>query len=141
MAVKHGTVGEFNSDQEDRVSYTERLVQYFIANSISEEGNTLARRAILLSSCGAPTYQLIRNLVAPDKPTDKSFTEMVALVRDHHQPHPVTKKSVPHQNRSPGPILAVKTGSPCQFWSPRENMDLQQFGYAWPTCSCSCRLL
>ena len=69
-------------------TYTERLVQYFVANSISEEGNT--RRAILLSSCGAPTYQLIRNLVAPGKPTDKSFSEIVVLVRDHHQPRPST---------------------------------------------------
>ena len=33
MAVKHGAVGEFISDQEDWVSYTERLVQrYFVAN-------------------------------------------------------------------------------------------------------------
>ena len=68
------------------MSYTERLVQYFVANSISKEGNT--RRAILLSSCGAPTYQLIRNLVAPNKLTDKSFTEIVALVHNHHQPCP-----------------------------------------------------
>ena len=88
MAVKHGAVGEFNSDQEDWVSYTERLTQYFIANGIAEEGDKC--RAILLSSCGAPTYQLIRNLVAPGKPTDKTFSEIVALVRDHHQPHPST---------------------------------------------------
>ena len=86
MAVKHGAVGEFNSDQEDWVSYTERLVQYFVANDISEEGDK--RRAILLSSCGPTTYQLLRNLVAPGKPTDKSFTQIVELVRDHHQPRP-----------------------------------------------------
>ena len=30
----------------------------------------------------------------------------------------VTKKLVPHQNWSPGPIMAAKTGPPCQFWSP-----------------------
>ena len=88
MAVKHGAVGEFNSDQEDWVSYTERLVQYFVANGISEEGDK--RRAILLSSCGPTTYQLLRNLVAPGKPTDKSFTQIVELVRDHHQPRPST---------------------------------------------------
>ena len=88
MAVKHGAVGEFNSDLEDWVSYTERLVQYFVANGISEEGDK--RRAILLSSCGPTTYQLLRNLVAPGKPTDKSFTQIVELVRDHHQPRPST---------------------------------------------------
>ena len=84
----HGTVGEFNSTREDWVSYTERLVQYFVANGIAEEGDK--RRAILLSSCGAATYQLICNLVAPDKPTDKNYTEIVAVVKAHHQPRPST---------------------------------------------------
>ena len=46
--------------------------------------------SFLRSSCGAHTYQLIRNLVAPGKPTDKSFTEIVSLVKDHHQPRPST---------------------------------------------------
>ena len=86
MAI-HGNVGEFNPDREDWVSYTERLVQYFVANSITEEAAD-KRSAILLSSCGAATYQLIRNLVAPGRPTDKSFSELVALVKDHHQPCP-----------------------------------------------------
>ena len=61
-------------------------MQYFVANGIIEEGDT--RRAVLLSSCGAPTYQLIRNLAAPAKPMDKSFTQIVDLVREHHQPCP-----------------------------------------------------
>jgi len=33
----HGSVGEFNADREDWVSYIERLIQYFVANGISEE--------------------------------------------------------------------------------------------------------
>lgn len=81
MAAKHG-------DQEDWVSYTERLEQYFVANGISTEGDK--RKAILLSSCGAPTYQLIRSLVAPKKPSEKAFDDIVALVGDHHQPCPST---------------------------------------------------
>ena len=84
----HGSVGEFNPDREDWISYTERLTQYFVANGISEEGEK--RKAILLSSCGAATYQLIRNLVAPKKPTEKNFDEIVTLVKDHHQPRPST---------------------------------------------------
>ena len=84
----HGTVGEFNSTREDWVSCTERLIQYFVANSIAEEGDK--RKAILLSSCSAATYQLICNLVAPDKPTDKNYAEIVAVVKAHHQPRPST---------------------------------------------------
>ena len=45
----------------------------------------------MLSSCGAPTYQLSRNLVAPGKPTDKTFDELIALVQDHHRHvHPLS---------------------------------------------------
>ena len=35
-------------------------------------------------------YQLIRDLISPDKPTTKSCynTELVQLVKDHHQPPP-----------------------------------------------------
>ena len=38
--------------------------------------------------CGASTYQLIRNLSAPEKPTTKTFVQLVKLVQDHHQPAP-----------------------------------------------------
>ena len=78
----HGTVGAFEPSNETWVSYSERLEQYFIANDVDAADK---KRAVLLSICGAATYQLIHNLVAPGKPTDKSFDELVKLVKDHHQ--------------------------------------------------------
>ena len=81
----HGTIGAFEPSNETWVSYAERLEQYFIANDIDAADK---KRAIFLSVCGATTYQLIRNLVAPAKPTSKSFDELVKLVKDHHQPPP-----------------------------------------------------
>ena len=50
-------------------------------NDVDDTGK---QRAILLSVCGATTYQLIRNLVALAKPVHKSFRELVTLVKDHH---------------------------------------------------------
>ena len=81
----HGTLGEFDSSREDWTSYSERLEQYFHANDVDSPEK---QRAILLSVCGASTYQLIWDLVAPAKPTSKSFDELVKLVKDHHQPPP-----------------------------------------------------
>ena len=69
------------------MSYTERLDLYFTANGIAPDAAE-QRRAILLSVCGPATYQLIRNLVSPAKPTDKTFAELVALVKEHQQPTP-----------------------------------------------------
>ena len=84
MAV-HGSLGQFNDAAEDRTSYCERLVEYFTANDIKSEEK---RRVVLLSICGASTYQLIRSLVTPHRPGDKlkGFDEIVKLVRDHLTP-------------------------------------------------------
>ena len=84
MASKYGTFGEFNPSLEDWRSYTERLQQYFKANDVEED----KQKAILLSGCGVATYRLIKNLTAPDKPTDKSFADLVELVGDHYSPIP-----------------------------------------------------
>lgn len=129
LMARHGSIGEFNAESEDWVSYTERLIQYFVANSIPEDGDT--RRAILLSSCGVSTYQLIRNLVAPGKPTDKSFTEIVALVKDHHQPRPSTivqRFNFHTRTQKPGESISVfvaqlrKLSEFCDFKDTLEDM-------------------
>ena len=72
--ASHGTLSDFDSEREDWTSYTERLEQYFEANDVV---SAVKQRTILLSICGASTYQLIRDLVAPTKPISKSFAELV----------------------------------------------------------------
>ena len=59
MALKHGFLSEFVPGTEEWGSYVERAEHYFVANGVNTPET---RRAILLSSCGAPTYRLIRNL-------------------------------------------------------------------------------
>ena len=81
----HGNIRQFDRGVEDWTAYCERLEQYFMANDVKDAGK---QRAILLSVGGAATYQLIRNLVAPGKPTDKSFADLVKLVKEHHTPPP-----------------------------------------------------
>eukprot|EP00731_Ephydatia_muelleri_P012745 Em0007g55a len=73
----------FNPDTDDWVVYSERLEQFFKANGISDPEK---QRAMLLSTCGNETYLLIRSLAAPDKPTDKSISEILELARDHFCP-------------------------------------------------------
>eukprot|EP00731_Ephydatia_muelleri_P001907 Em0001g1907a len=85
MAAHYGRLTDFDRGVEEWVTYIERLEQYFAANEIADNGK---KRAILLSACGAATYRLIRTLVSPSKPGEKSFTEIVKLVSDHHNPKP-----------------------------------------------------
>ena len=81
----HGSIGEFQSAQGSWQSYVERLEQYFVANDVETPEK---RRAVLLSAVGGPTYQLIRNLLAPTKPTEVTFAEIVTAVQQHVQPKP-----------------------------------------------------
>eukprot|EP00731_Ephydatia_muelleri_P003073 Em0001g3073a len=71
-----GTVEPFNRDTDNWTYYCERLEQYFVANGISDDAK---QRAVLLTGCGGDTYQLIRSLVFPAKPTERTFSEIVEL--------------------------------------------------------------
>ena len=80
----YGRISEY-SESEDWTQYGERLKFYFKANDIQDYGK---QRAILLSVCGAPCYTLLRNLVYPVKPSDKTFEELCAVMRNHTNPKP-----------------------------------------------------
>ena len=71
----HGSLGEFNPTREDWTSYAERLELYFTAIDITER----KQHAIILSVCGAETDRLIRDLVAPTKPTEKKMLNLSKL--------------------------------------------------------------
>lgn len=61
------------------------MQQFFEANEI-EDGDK--QRAILLSVVGASTYSLMRNLLSPEKPKDKTYQQLVLLLKNHFDPKP-----------------------------------------------------
>ena len=75
--AKHSSIGEFDGDRETWKSYTENLTQYLTANDVESADK---QRAILLNVCGPTAYQLIRNILASVKPTERTFTQPVELV-------------------------------------------------------------
>jgi hypothetical protein len=59
--------------------YVERLDHFFKANDIKEN------KASHLISCLDPTtYRLLKGQVAPDKVSDKSYDELVKVLKDHY---------------------------------------------------------
>ena len=81
----HGTIGEFQNAQESWQSHVERLQQYFVTNDVKTADK---QRAVLLSAVGGQTYELIRNLLAPTKPMEVTFAEIVDAVEKYVQPRP-----------------------------------------------------
>ena len=73
----YGKIGEFNAGKEDCI--------YFTANDIDDAGK---QRAILISACGAATYRRLKDVLAPQAPTDVTFDQIVEKMTAHLQPPP-----------------------------------------------------
>ena len=95
----YGRIEPFSGSGEEFEVYIERLSQYLEANDLHEialrddNSNSDAvtarknkRRAILLSVMGNTTYGLVRNLLSPAKPAEKSYDDIVKVLRDHYRP-------------------------------------------------------
>ena len=85
MATHHGTITEFSGNSDDWEAYIEQLENYFVANDIDSAAK---KRAILLSSCGTAAYKTIRSILAPQKPTEVEYAELVKQVKQHYVPKP-----------------------------------------------------
>ena len=73
------------STKESWEQYAERLGHYFTANGVTDANR---QRLILLAEVGPTTYALISSLVSPDKAGDKSFDDIVKLLKTHFNPEP-----------------------------------------------------
>ena len=87
-----GSIGEFPADQSDDFQdYLERFEQFCLANDIGESDNAAKKKkkAVFLSVIGASTYKLLKTLMAPDKPNDKSLKDITKALKEHLSPAPV----------------------------------------------------
>ncbi len=77
-----GRVEEFQPEVESISAYLERVELFFDANSIDAE----RRVPVFLSVIGSKNYSLLRNLLAPTKPSGATYEVLTARLRDHFQP-------------------------------------------------------
>ena len=80
-----GNVQEYDLEKEEWSQYAERLEHFFLANKVADAER---KRAILLSVMGPACYRLLRNLVAPEKPSEKTYKELVDALKEHHELKP-----------------------------------------------------
>ncbi|XP_049886416.1 uncharacterized protein LOC126380879 [Pectinophora gossypiella] len=79
-----GKLGPFDLDKDNWDLYVDRLEQYFIANDIKEA----VKVATLITVIGSDAYELMVNLCTPEKPSTKSFSQLVKVMKTHLQPRP-----------------------------------------------------
>ena len=85
MAGHIGKIGEFDPGLEEWSSYLERLNHYFAANGVAND----KKRDTFLCCIGRETFSLLRALVAPEKPGDKTYQELCDALTAHLAPKPL----------------------------------------------------
>lgn len=85
MAGVIGSIGPFDESTEQWSSYTERFGYFVAANGIQDDKLV----PIFLSVIGPKTFNLLRSLLQPSKPGNKSFTESVHTLTKHFSLKPL----------------------------------------------------
>ncbi|XP_067030722.1 uncharacterized protein [Acropora muricata] len=101
-----GKLDEYK-ETEDWRHYIERANLFFVANEITDPAK---QRSFFLVSVGAKTYKLIRSLVAPEDPKDKSYEALAKLAQEHFMPKPSTivqRFKFNTRSQQPGETIAM----------------------------------
>uniref|UniRef100_A0A6B0V5U0 Putative tick transposon n=1 Tax=Ixodes ricinus TaxID=34613 RepID=A0A6B0V5U0_IXORI len=83
-SAHHGRIPEFFPGG-NWSSWLERLEFYFEAKNITSSAK---KRAVLLTSCGESTYDTVRALLAPKKPSEVEVEDIIKSLNEHYDPKP-----------------------------------------------------
>ena len=83
--ARFGKLDEFKVGSESIRTYIEQVELFFEANEIPEQKQV----AVFLSVVGSTTYTLLRDLLAPTKPQEKSLSELFKTLEQHYEPKPL----------------------------------------------------
>ena len=85
MSPMFGRIQEYEPVNELFSAYLERVQLFFLANGVEDDKKV----PVFLSVVGSKTYSLLRNLVSPALPQDKTFEQLVAILKSHFEPKPL----------------------------------------------------
>ena len=114
-----GRLEPFNPGNELIVIYLERMQLFFEANGIKAEKQV----PVFLTIIGRENYVLLRNLTAPEKPSQKSLSELMKILKKHFDPKLIIASRFQFHQRQQlsGETAAVflaelrKMAVPCEF--------------------------
>ncbi|XP_072389504.1 uncharacterized protein [Diabrotica undecimpunctata] len=77
-----GYIEQFNPAKSDITSYIKRLEQLFICNVVEKDKEV----PLLISLIGGETYSVLKDLLAPEVPSSKTFEELKRVLIEHYSP-------------------------------------------------------
>ena len=81
----YGKLREFQPETEHIAAYLKRVEVFYKANDIAEDKQV----TVFLSVVGGKTFSLLRDLLAPDKPQDKTLAVLFETLKRHFKPKPL----------------------------------------------------
>ena len=80
----------FDPEYEEWPQYVERLdlIQFFEANDLTGNDKATKGRVTFLTVIGPGPHKLLRSLIFPAKPTDKTYDDLVKKLTEHYSPTP-----------------------------------------------------
>ena len=105
MTATVGRIKEFAPEVEPVTAYLEQFQMFVSANAI-EDSKVVP---MLLTVVGSKLYSLLRGLVSPALPKDKTYDELVDLLKKHFDPEPIVIAECFHfylRNQEPGESIA-----------------------------------
>ncbi|XP_075556552.1 uncharacterized protein LOC142588603 [Dermacentor variabilis] len=69
--------------EEDFISYVERFDHY---GKVTQNKNDSLKKSAFITAIGKRPYKTLKDLLLPAKPEDKSFNEIVAVLKEHYSP-------------------------------------------------------
>ena len=85
MASFIGSISAFNENTETFVDYAYRMQSFLTGNSVQND----VKVHTFLALVGADAFTLLKNLCSPEKPSTKSYQELIKLLSDHYSPKPI----------------------------------------------------
>ena len=121
---------QFDPQMDTWTVFVERVQLFLDANTVAEGKHA----AVLISALDGKTYALLRNLLALEVPKEKSFKELVDMLKSHFEPKPlVIAERFRFQRRyqEPGESIADYElrclASKCEFRANLEETLPDQF--------------
>lgn len=88
MAAVIGNIGPFDDNVEQWSSYSERFDYFVQANGIANQKIVPTFLAVM----GPKTFNLLRDLLQPTKPGEKTYPEIVKVLSDHFSPKSIINR-------------------------------------------------
>ena len=84
-----GQIEPFDIGSDDCEVYAERVDQFLLANGIEDDKRKVA---VLVTVIGQKAYALLRNLLAPTKPHERKYAELVEEMKNHLKPLTIAER-------------------------------------------------